>query len=99
MIKHIVLWNIKNEAGGESKEQIMLRIKTMLEALNGEIPGLLKLEVGIDKNRGPAAFDIGLYSEFPDWEALADYQIHPKHVACKDYIKSVCEKQAVCDYE
>ncbi|MBQ7792247.1 MAG: Dabb family protein [Clostridia bacterium] len=99
MVKHIVFWNIKQEVNGETKEQIMLRMKEMLEALNGKIPGLIKAEVGIDKNRSQAAFDICLYSEFPDWESLNFYQDHPLHVACKDYIGAVAEERAVCDYE
>lgn len=99
MVKHIVFWNVKEEVAGETKEQIMLRMKEMLEALNGEIPGLLKVEVGLDKNRSDVAFDICLYSEFPDWESLAYYQDHPKHVACKNYIGKVTKNRAVCDYE
>lgn len=99
MVKHIVFWNIKNEVNGESKEQVMLRIKTMLEELNGKIPGLLKAEVGINKNTNPAAYDICLYSEFPDWESLNLYQDHPLHVACKDYIRAAAEERVLCDYE
>lgn len=99
MIKHIVFWNVKPEVNGETKEQMMLRIKEMLEALNGEIPGLLHAEVGINKNQKAGAYDICLYSEFPDWDSLAFYQDHPKHVACKGYIGAVAENRAVCDYE
>lgn len=99
MVKHFVFWNIKQEVNGETKEQIMLRMKEMLENLNGEIPGLLKAEVGIDQNRSEVAYDICLYSEFPDWKSLDEYQVHPKHVACKEYIRSVAESRGVCDYE
>lgn len=99
MVKHIVFWNIKQEHEGETKEQIMLRIKKMLENLNGEIPGLLALEVGINFNRSQAAYDLCLYSELSDRESLAIYQEHPLHVACKDYIGSVTLERAVCDYD
>lgn len=99
MVKHIVFWNIKQEHNGETKEQIMLRIKKMLEHLNGEIPGLLSLEVGINFNRNQAAYDLCLYSELSDRESLAAYQEHPKHVACKDYIGAVALERAVCDYD
>ncbi len=99
MVKHIVFWNIKDNANGESKEQIMLRMKHMLEDLNGKIPGLIKAEVGIDKNGSDAAFDICLYSEFPDWESLDFYQDHPLHVDCKGYIRNVAEERVLCDYE
>ena len=44
MVRHIVMWNLKEE----NKEQNALEIKQALEALNGQIEGLIKLEV----NRG-----------------------------------------------
>lgn len=99
MVKHIVFWNIKDEVNGESKAQMMLRMKEMLEDLNGKIPGLLTCEIGFDQNKSDAAYDICLYSEFPDWESLNAYQEHPLHVACKGYIRSIAGSRVLCDYE
>ena len=99
MIKHIVCWKIKPQATKEAKEQIMMQMKTMLEGLWGKIPGLLTAEVGIDQNRGAAAYDICLVCTFPDWDSLARYQDHPLHVRCKEYIASVAQDRCVCDYE
>ncbi len=47
MIKHIVLWKLKDNVGGKSKLENALRLKKELESLNGKIPGMLLLEVGI----------------------------------------------------
>ncbi len=99
MVTHIVFWKVSEQNNGESKEQIMLNMKRMLENLIGEIPGLLKLETGIDQSRRNGSYDFCLTCQFPDWESLQVYQNHPKHVACKEYIGAVTLERALCDYE
>ena len=95
MVKHIVFWNIK---AGLDKETVGNEMKSKLEALAGQIPGLLKAEVGLDFNRSAAAFDIALCSEFTDEAALANYGPHPLHEAAKAYIGGVTDGRAVVDY-
>lgn len=48
MLRHIVLWNLKENAAGSGKEQNAAIIKERLEGLVGRIEGLNRLEV----NRG-----------------------------------------------
>lgn len=97
MIKHIVAWRL---SGGEAeKAAAAKKIKTTLEALNGRIPGLLLLEVGIDFNRGETASDVVLYSEFVNREALSAYIVHPEHVAAAVVVKSFACERRVADYE
>ena len=62
MIKHIVMWKLKDEAHGNDKATNAKLIKEKLEALSGKIDGLLKIEVGIDF-LGGGNFDVALYSE------------------------------------
>src|SRR5659263_772811 len=62
MIKHIVFWKLKDEALGNDKATNALLIKEKLEALNGQIEGLLKLEVGIDFVGGAMSGDCLLYT-------------------------------------
>jgi hypothetical protein len=99
MIKHIVLWRLKEEAGGRSKHENAKRVKEKLEALCGKIPGILKLEVGINYNTTPESSDIALYSEFESREALDAYQAHPDHEAVKPFVKEVRAERRVADYE
>lgn len=99
MVKHIVAWRLKEEALGNKKEQNAKLIKEKLESLAGKIPGLLKLEVGINFTEDEYASDVVLYSEFESKEALVAYQIHPMH---KDAAKFVLEcriERRVADYE
>lgn len=99
MIKHIVMWNLKEEANGKIKEENAKEAKLMLEALVGKIPGLHKLEVGIDFNRSNAACDLVLYSELDDKKALEIYRDHPDHVKAAKFIGEITSERHVVDYE
>lgn len=47
MVKHVILWTLKNEYSKEEKEAIKAEIKAGLEGLAGQIPGLLEIHVNI----------------------------------------------------
>ena len=96
MIKHIVFWNIKEDLDFEGVYEEM---KIRVEDMNGKIPGLLKVELGKDFNRSDMAFQVALYSELADREALAIYQDHPLHKLVKEFIGAVTSARAVVDYE
>lgn len=97
MIRHIVMWNLKDEAEGAVKKENGRKIKEKLEALNGVIPELIFAEVGINFN--PNGYDLCLFSQFADKAALDVYQNHPEHVAVKEFINKVVAERVVCDYE
>ena len=40
MVKHIILWQLKDELSAAEKAEIKANIKTGLEGLAGQIPGL-----------------------------------------------------------
>ncbi|MHC4886719.1 MAG: Dabb family protein [Planctomycetota bacterium] len=95
MIKHIVCWNLK-----EKTEENAAAVKEALEALAGQIPGLLKIEVGVDFNGSEMARDICLYSELESREALDSYQSHPLHqAAANDVVRPRTCDRVVVDYE
>ncbi|MFI8375423.1 Dabb family protein [Pseudomonas helleri] len=79
MIKHIVMWNLAGDTL-ERNRQACLLLKERFEGLAGLIPGLLKIEVGVDVSRIDYACDVVLYSEFDSHEALAAYATHPEHL-------------------
>lgn len=99
MIKHIVLWTLKETAEGRTAHENALDMKARLEALRGCVPGLLLLEVGVDFSRTPASADVALYSEFTDRQSLDAYQVHPEHVAAAVFINRVRDGRTVADYE
>ena len=83
MVKHVILWVLKEEIQGEEKEKIKAEIKEGLEGLKGQIPGLIDISVNI--NPLPSSnCDVMLDSTFEDEEALKGYAVNPKHVAVAD---------------
>lgn len=91
MIKHIVLWRLKNKADAAS-------IKQQLESMRGKIPCLLNLEAGINFAEG-SPVDLGVYSEFENRAALEEYANHPLHVPVKKFISERAAERWVFDYE
>ena len=91
MIKHIVMWRLKDRADGtEAKER--------LEALNDSVEAISHLEVGINEANSPAAYDLVLYSEFENTEALENYVNHPDHLRVVSFMKQIVSERAVVDY-
>ena len=48
MVKHIILWQLKDELSAAEKAEIKANIKTGLEGLAGQIPGLVEVHVNIN---------------------------------------------------
>ncbi len=98
MIKHIVMWRLKQEAAGATKQENAMRLKESLESLKDKIESLKAVEVGINYNPSPAAFDVVLYSEFDDEEGLNAYQNHEEHLKIVDFVGEIRTDRAVVDY-
>lgn len=101
MIKHIVVWKLKDQADGKTKHENALKLKNELESLNGIVPGLIHLEVGININDSGSEddTDVILYSEFENMEALNNYYPHPAHAKIVPFAKSIRIERRVIDYE
>lgn len=99
MIKHIVIWKLKEFSNGCGREENAKLIQSRIEALKGKIPGMINLEVGVDFSRTDMSGDVVLYSEFESREALDAYQIHPEHKKIMPFILEVREERHIVDYE
>ncbi len=80
MIRHVILWKLKDEYGEAEKARIKAGIKAGLEELAGKIPGLAAIKVEISGSAGSSA-DAMLDSTFEDEAALKAYSKHPAHVS------------------
>ena len=80
MVKHVIVWTLKDEYSAEEKENIKKGIKEGLEGLKGKIPGLVDIKVIINALASSNA-DLMLDSTFESEEALKGYSVHPEHVA------------------
>ena len=83
MVKHLILWKLKDELTTEEKQKIKEEIKTGLEGLQGKIPGLVEIKVQIEGLESSNA-DLMLDSTFTAEEALKGYSVHPAHVEVAD---------------
>jgi len=92
MVRHIVMWKLRDKADAGS-------LKKRLEALNGKIPGLLALQVGIDFLASEQSADLVLLADLQDRAALQAYQSHPEHQAVVPLIKAAAISRTVADYE
>ena len=76
MVKHIVLFKLKDEVSAEEKLVVMNKFKEAIEALPAKIPVIRKVEVGLNMNPGET-WNIALYSEFDTLEDVKFYATHP----------------------
>ena len=92
MVKHIVLWSIKE---GFDKEAVFREIDERFKPLAGRIPGMISLTL----HKGFQGFDVCLESLHEDRAALDAYQAHHDHIALKSIVASYRDQRASCDYE
>jgi hypothetical protein len=99
MIKHIVIWKLKEEVEGKLKAENAVHMKKILEDLIGKIPEIVHLEVGLKTAQSPANNDdIILNSSFKTWADLDVYVNHPEHVKVGGFVKLVTEQRSAVDY-
>ena len=98
MLRHIVMWQFKDEAEGKTRAENCALVKKQLEALPPHISFLRRLEVGINEFPSPMAADLVLITEFDSKDDLDLYAVHPEHVKVSDYIGKVRASRTVVDY-
>lgn len=81
MVKHIILWTLKDSLSEEEKIQIKKSIKEGLESLQGVVPGLIDIKVQIDGRLSSSNADLMLECTLESEEALKGYAVHSAHVA------------------
>lgn len=96
MVKHIILWKLKDEY---NTDEIKQNMKTGLEALVGVVPGLIEMKIEIEPLPKSNA-DVLLYSVLESAEALQGYAIHPAHVKAADTLVRPFTASRMCmDFE
>ena len=81
MVKHIILWTLNPELSETEKVEVKKNIKAGLEALVGQVPGLLSLTVHIDGRLASSNADLMLDCTLDSEASLKAYAVHPAHVA------------------
>ena len=99
MIVHIVFWRLHATANGRSKAENALEMQRRFEALRPLMPGLRRLDFGIDFAATDQSSDVALYTEFDSREALDAYQAHPAHKEVAAFLADLRSERRVVDYE
>ena len=98
MVKHIVLFKLKETLSQEEKMDVMNRFKVAIEAVPDKIDFVRHVFVGLNCN--PAEkWDICLESTFDTLEDVKAYAVHPAHVAAAGIIKEAKADRACTDFE
>jgi hypothetical protein len=99
VIRHIVMWKLKEHAEGATRAENALKLKEKLEGCRSIVPGIVHLEAGLAKPGLESTYDVVLVSDFTDKAALDAYQTHPTHEALKAFVGKVRESRECVDYE
>jgi hypothetical protein len=95
MVKHVILWKLKEDANNMTVKQ---GIKDGLEGLMGKIEGLVEIKVEINGLSSSNA-DVMLYSVFENEDALKNYAVHPEHVYVADtFVRPFTEVRMCMDF-
>lgn len=96
MVKHIILWKLKEEHNNDSVKN---GIKEGLEGLLGKVPGLVEIRVQTSSLASSNA-DVMLYSVFEDEASLKGYSVHPAHVLVADTcVRPFTQTRLCLDFE
>ena len=99
MIKHIVMWKLKEQAEGADKAANAAKMKALLEDCRDIVPGIVAFEAALAQPGLEATYDVLLYAVFKDKWALDAYLDHPTHMALKPFFAAVREERQCMDYE
>ena len=99
MVKHIILWTLKEMSDSE-KESVKAGIKEGLEGLKGKVPGLVDIKVITGGRLASSTADLMLDSTFENAEALKGYSKYPEHVAMADSkVRPYTASRSCLDFE
>ena len=97
MIRHVVMWRVAGDTA-HARADARMRVKRAFEGLRGRIPGLLRIEVGLDTSAVDYACDAVLMTEFTDADALERYATHPLHLRVRAELEGVRTARHQVDY-
>lgn len=95
MIKHIVCFKLKDNSLEECE-----KAANILKSMDGNVPLLRSIEVGVDFLHSPRSYDIILQVTLDGAKALDEYQKDEYHCSVvKKHMHSVAETSIAIDYE
>lgn len=100
MIRHIVMFKIKENADNKSKAELLAKADLLLQNFEEEIEPLKKFNYAVNSDEAPDSnYDLVLICDFDTINDLNEYQNHPKHLEFGKFIVEVRENRACIDYD
>lgn len=98
MVRHILLWKFSRQVKEDGRQKEALEaMSASVSAMVGKIPGLKRAEIG--ENCTGNSCDFVFYAELESLDALAEYLVHPIHLAHKERSAPLVEAPpTVADY-
>lgn len=94
MVKHVVCFKFKDNSYDAVKKH-----REVILNMNGKVPSLVSVEVGIDFLHSQRSYDLVLISQHETKEKLDEYQVDPLHMNVKEYLAKVAEGSISVDFE
>lgn len=99
MVKHIVMWKLKEEHNNMTKDELILEMSNQLLELKGKINELVDIQVGVNGIHFEKNSDLVLITEFNSFEDLEIYAKHPDHLKVVAFAKEIVIERACVDFE
>ncbi|WP_416548593.1 Dabb family protein [Limnohabitans sp. DCL3] len=98
MIRHIVMWNLKDHAEGADKSINLEKATKLLLSCAQVVPGIRAFEVAVATPGMDCTNDLVLHMLLDDAQVLAAYQNHPDHLAIKPFMRAVVQERRCMDF-
>lgn len=99
MVKHVILWRLKEELSDQDRAKIKADMKAELEGLKGKVPGLIDIVIQTEPLASANA-EVMLDSTLEDEAALKGYAVHPEHVrVANTFVRPYTQVRMCMDYE
>jgi hypothetical protein len=98
MIKHVVFFQMKNEALGNTAKENAEMLRGRFHEISAQIPGVLSCETGENINAEKTFYDFCLIQAFASPVHLRDYLAHPLHQQLRETVFAVIDHRVVVDY-
>lgn len=95
MIRHIVFWKLKGEAGQSDPKTVFQEFSKRTDYLKSIIPEIIEAQIATNLVEG---FCICIDSTFESLQDLETYINHPEHLKVREYMNRVSCDKTVFDY-
>ena len=94
MVTHVVLFKLRERSAAAIQSTA-----AVLMEMEGKIPMLRSIEVGVDEVHSERSYDLSLITRFETWDDLEAYRVHPVHGRVLSHLQKMVAHSVVVDYE